>query len=342
VIAGLAHALGAPCPTAVLDLSRVSADRESLIAELAEVRSRLTSVGFGSVLKLALVAPSERAGADLDYRFVQALPGDLTRLDFSGTCGHSVLAAVTVAAKVGWIPAIDDRRPVRVRLLNNDGAVVCGGRPTAPYFWRFDVEFVNQPPVPLAELLMTRRPVDEVRFAGSSYPVSLVSMGNPYVFVAAASLGLDTRAALFAAGDQVQQLMLGIRRAAAELVGWPSESTFPKVAAVGAGEDRRLFVRAVSVPTWHPTIALTGASCLAAAAAIPGTIPHTLATRAARPRGQSALLDVDTPGGPTAVASRVSAEHPGGALSSVSISGKDVLLLSPPVLAEPSLTVSQR
>ncbi|QTR06025.1 hypothetical protein J7S33_06940 [Saccharothrix algeriensis] len=38
-------------------------------------------------------------------------------------------------------------------------------------------------------------------------------------------------------------------------------------------EGGAVAARAVSVPSWHPTLALTGAVCVAAAAAIPGTVP---------------------------------------------------------------------
>lgn len=334
MIVGLAQAMGAPCPTVVLDLSALPRDVPNLVTALAAVRRHLAAADLGHVLKIALASPARDSDADLDYRFVQALPGDFTQFDFAGNCGHSILATVTVGATAGWIPPLDERRPVRVRLLNNGGLVQCTGASAGHRRWRFHVvEFVNRPPVPLTDLLLTGQPLDSVHYAGFSYRVSLVSMGNPYVFVSAAALGLPDRHALFRVGDAGQQQMLGIRQAAAHLLGWPPKSTFPKVAAVGASPDGHLFVRAVSVPTWHPTLALTGASCLAAAVAIPGTIPNGLAARAG---GRMSVFDVDTPGGQTSVASAVSYQRPGGELMSVSIGGKEVRLLSGLPLAAPS------
>jgi 2-methylaconitate cis-trans-isomerase PrpF len=332
MIVGLAQARGAPCPTVVLDLTALPEDRASLVASLAAIRRHLASVGLGDVLKVALAAPARDADVDLDYRFVQALPGDFAGFDFAGSCGHSILAVVAVAARAGWIPPLDDRTPVRIRLLNDGGRVLCTGCAAGPRRWRFQsVEFVNHPPVPLSDLLLTGRPRDTVRYAGARYQVSLVSMGNPYVFVSATALGLPDRTALFGAGETVQRRMLGIRRAAAKLVGRPPESTFPKVAAVGASAEGRLFIRAVSVPTWHPTLALTGASCLAAAVAIPGTIPNGLAPRGG---GNVSRFDVDTPAGPTSIASAVSHHRADGELTSVSIGGKEVRLLSPPAITD--------
>ncbi|GGP76106.1 acyl-CoA dehydrogenase family protein [Streptomyces abikoensis] len=74
--------------------------------------------------------------------------------------------------------------------------------------------------------------------------------------------------------------MLEIRRAAIEPLGWSKDSVFPKIAAVGAYQPGRLATRAISVPSWHPTLALTGATCLAAATTIPGTVPARLLARA--------------------------------------------------------------
>jgi 2-methylaconitate cis-trans-isomerase PrpF len=101
----------------------------------------------------------------------------------------------------------------------------------------------------------------------------------------------------------------------------------PKVTAVGTTEDGRLFLRASSVPGWHPTLALTGASCLATAVAVPGTIPNSLAVRTGTD-GPRSFLDVVTPGGRTAMATVMAGDRP-DALASVSIGGKEVLLMSP-------------
>ncbi|GAA1332675.1 hypothetical protein GCM10009660_07490 [Catellatospora bangladeshensis] len=63
-----------------------------------------------------------------------------------------------------------------------------------------------------------------------------------------------------------------MRVAGERLLGWPP-GVFPKIAALMPDEGGAVAARAVSVPSWHPTLALTGAVCVAAAAAIPGTVP---------------------------------------------------------------------
>ena len=81
---------------------------------------------------------------------------------------------------------------------------------------------------------------------------------------------------MFTAGEDVWQVLQHIRQAAIQHLGWNPRSIFPKIAMVGAFDLGRLAVRAISVPTWHPTLAMTGAICLGAAATIQHSIPARL------------------------------------------------------------------
>ncbi len=71
--------------------------------------------------------------------------------------------------------------------------------------------------------------------------------------------------------------MTRLRVAVCASQGWETFGAFPKIAAVLPQDGGGLYVRAVSVPSWHPTVALTGAICLGAAAGITGTVPWSLA-----------------------------------------------------------------
>jgi 2-methylaconitate cis-trans-isomerase PrpF len=244
--------------------------------------------------KFALIRPSD----DLDYRFVQALPGGFHRFDFTATCGHSGLAAAMVAVRWGWV-----RPGVQVRLRSRGGGMMvepCGaGESTLHY-----------EPEP-AELLPTGRPVDLLHDA---YRASLVSLGNPYVFLDAADLGLPDSRALFAADAAVAARLAPIRAAAATLIGLPADSALPKLALLGRCEPAGLPVRALTTTGWHPTLALTGAVCLAAALTLPGTLPSHLAAP-----GTPFL----TPAGPTVVTVESSGPH----LSRVSVPHKRARLI---------------
>lgn len=288
MIADVVHAEGAPGPTLVLDRDRLPAGTLASRAELAAVRRWLLRTGRGHIGKIGLYGVSADLAHDLDYRFVQALPGGF---DFRTGCGHSLLACVVGSGLPG---------AVRVRALTTGDTVECVPEPDGARTVR-----LLRPATP-DSLLPTGRPVD--RLCGVA--VSVVRYGNPYVFVDARALGLRTERALFTAGPATLRRLVALRAAAARVLGYTPHSALPKIAVLGSYGSGRLSVRALTVPSWHPGLALTGALCLAAAATVPGTLPHRLA-----PRGD---LAVTTPGGPVAV----SATTADGSLRSVAVHHK--------------------
>ncbi|MGW3359683.1 PrpF domain-containing protein [Streptomyces bungoensis] len=298
MIGHLAYAADAPCPTFVLDAGRLPREEEPLLARLAQAREYLASAGGAHVLKIALIEPSAHPMFDLDYRFVQALPGGLDRFDLRGSCGHSVLAAVLAASRSGMLPRLVPGARVRVRVRNNGDSVVCEAEHVGRDEAGFTVTFVQPSPVPFADLLPAGRPRGVLAAGGESVEVSLVASANTYAFVDARALGVPDQAALFHAGGELLERLESIRGAAADLLGWPRGGAFPKIAAVLPGVDGGIAARAVTVPGWHPSIALTGAVCLGSAVRIPGTVPWRIAREHGTADGP---VDITTAGARTAV-----------------------------------------
>ncbi len=300
MIGYLIHAAGAPCPTLVIDARSLPREQSALLAALGLTRRWLAAAGGEHVLKFAMVEPSSQRGADLDYRFIQALPDSPDSFDLRGSCGHSLLGAAVAGADCGMLPNLDSGRPIRVRVLNNGDRVTCEVERTERHTVMFTARFRYVPARAAGELLLAGEPVTMLDvpgldLPGERVPVSLVSTGNPYVFVDAALLGAPTAAALFAARGKLLGRLVRIRSAAATLLGWPPSGPFPKIAAVLPGEQPgSIAVRAVSVPSWHPSLALTGSVCLAAASSIPHTVPW-LAARADGRVGN--VVHVRTPAG---------------------------------------------
>ncbi|NJP66253.1 PrpF domain-containing protein [Streptomyces spiramenti] len=325
MIGHLAYAEGSPCPTLVLDSRHLPEDEGRLLAVLTGIRGELTDMGGGHVLKIALVRPSTHPMFDLDYRFVQAMPQAPDCFELRGSCGHSVLAGVSTASRAGLLPPLFPGSRVRVNVLNNGDGIVCEADRVDRQSALFTVRFIRVPPTPVRRLLMTGEPVNPLIAAGGRRAVSLVNGANPYAFVDGRELGVPDAAALFAAGEELAVALEEVRGAATDLLGWPRTGAFPKVAAV-VPEDGALAVRALSVPSWHPTIALTGAVCLSVAAAVPGTV----VARMAREAGTGAeSVEIRTPGGRTRTES-VLAPGPDGAgdaLCWTSVDGKKVTLL---------------
>ncbi|WP_052442298.1 PrpF domain-containing protein [Streptacidiphilus neutrinimicus] len=313
--AALARAIGAPGPTLVLDADALPRDSEALVAALTRIRRRLPDLpdagGGGEVLKWALIAPSAHPLFDVDYRFVQAMPDAPDHFDLNGTCGHSLLAAVTAAAQAGRLPALRAGDRVRARVLNNGDQVVCQVDHASPRHTVFTAHFVAPPGTRLGTLL---------RDGGR-----VVRMANPYLFVDGARLGVRDREALFR-GEQPElyATLERMRRRQAARLGWPPNGAFPKVAAVVPVAPGHLAVRALTVGGWHPELALTGAVCLAAASALRGTIPHRLLAGASAVPGR---LVIDTPARQVVASYAASGDTQDDELLWVSVGGKETQAL---------------
>ncbi|MBZ4015128.1 PrpF domain-containing protein [Streptomyces purpurogeneiscleroticus] len=309
--AHLAMVEGAPGPTLVLDAHEVPEGEEELAEALYEARRALRAGGRGEVLKFALVRPSRHPFFDLEYRFVQGLAEREDGFAFDSACGHSLLAAVSASGMRGTVR-------VRTRGPGGTGAVVCEPAADGSY----TVHFLPAMPRP-AELLPTGRPRDVLSTADGVHTVSMVRFANPYVFVDARDLGLEGRSALCAAGSADFGRLQRLRDAARSMLGLSARGALPKIAVVGIGGAGRLVVRSLTEPGWHPSFAMTGLTCLAAAAAIDGTVPYRLARAAGCP--PHALL-VATPAGLATVTATVTGA-PDPRLARVSVPGKRVRVL---------------
>lgn len=164
-------------------------------------------------------------------------------------------------------------------------------------------------------------------------PVSVVDVGNPAVFVAAAALGVPAAAAASPAALDADEVLGGrlerIRCETAVRIGVADSlddagrhnRTVPKVALVGppvpyrttsgtevpaAGVD--LLVRLISMGRTHRTLAMTGAMACAAAAVMDGSVVAELAP------GSLGTAPPATASG-AAVARRVRLGHPAGILA---------------------------
>lgn len=334
MIGHLAYATGAPCPTLVLDARALPREDGALLGALTDTRRWLAAAGGEHVLKIALVEPSRHPLFDLDYRFVQALPDGPDRFDLRGSCGHSILASITSVARTGLVSRLGPGVRHRVNVLNNGDHLVCEVDEVNRDQVEYTVHFVHNPPEPVESLLLAGEPRTELWVDGRTVPVSLVAAGNPYVFVDGATVGVSTRNELHAdhpAESALMARLLRIRAVAAARLGWPVDSVFPKIAVVLPDGPGRLAVRAITVPSWHPTIALTGAACLGAATGIDGTVPWLAARAAGAVDGR---IDISTPGGEITVTAATVPRDGRRALAWISV-GRKVATFHGSFLIEP-------
>ena len=113
--------------------------------------------------------------------------------------------------------------------------------------------------------------------------------------------------------------------------GWPPESVFPKIAVIMPDEAGSVAARAISVPSWHPTLALTGAACLGAATGIEGTVPWLAAREVGCLDGR---VGITTPGGSGAVTAATIVRDGSRELAWISV-GQKVVTFHGSFLIEP-------
>ncbi|MFF2480346.1 PrpF domain-containing protein [Paenibacillus sp. NPDC058071] len=322
----LAHAEGSVSSSIIIDGTELPASPDAIIPILQGINNDLDHEErpYGFISKFVVIRPSQHPMYDLNYLFFQLVPGNPVTFDYSGSCGHSILAAIQVAMKWGWLPSASPGLRVRVYVENVGDSLVCEVDHAVRSGMNCTAHFIVDGGTTLASLLPSGVLTNRLATEYGSYEVSLVSSGNPYVFVNATELGIHSEQELFDAGQDTLDRLNAIRRAAALLLGWNPDGVFPKVAAVASFEPETIAFRAVSIPSWHPTIALTGAACIGVAAAIEGTIVHRL-IGGALVGGRH--LKVSTKGGNTYISTATT----GGKLSDYllysSISEKNVRLL---------------
>ncbi|MEM9796954.1 MAG: PrpF domain-containing protein [Pseudomonadota bacterium] len=278
-------------------------------ADLPEDRERLSDVLIGAVgaghplnidgigggaavtTKVVMLSPSEVPGIDVDYFFAQVAVEERA-VDYAPTCGNMLVAVAPAAIEMGLVPAQDGETPVSIRAVNTGATVRAvvqtpGGAVTYAGDQVVDGVPGTAAPVTLAFSNVVGGSTGQMLPTGSArdriegVEVTCLDVAMPMVIAQAEDFGLtghETRAAL----DENSAFfarMEAVRRAAGAAMGMGdvSKSVVPKfglVAQARAGGD--LAVRYFMPWKTHPTVAVTGAQCLAACALMPGSVADGL------------------------------------------------------------------
>jgi 2-methylaconitate cis-trans-isomerase PrpF len=281
--------------------------------------------------KVAILGPSSREGVDVDYTFAQ-VSVDKPLVSCIGNCGNISSGVGPFAIESGLVKLIEPATRVRIFNTNTGKIMVeevetSGGQ--VNYEGNFAIPGVPGGAAPVkvlvqdpagavcGSLLPTGNTVDELAVPGfGPLKVSIVDAANPLVFVLAADIGMTGKEGPeeIDANPSLLALLEIIRGGAATKLGfvekveestWKSP-TVPKMTIVAppadyttaSGETIRaeqadLLGRMMSMQRPHPTYALTGAMCTAAAAVIPGTLVHQVR----RPEADTKRLRIAHPGG---------------------------------------------
>lgn len=326
MIGHLCHPAGSDLPVLVLDRRALPSDERALNEALLTARGWLAATHKAEVTTVTMIEPSGHPDFDLDYQFARHAPGSPEKFVLQGSCGHSLLASLAVADRLAWLPRHGPSSRLRVNILNTGHRAVCEVD-RAGSGMSSTTEFDYTPPRRLGDLL----PAGVARLWVRGVPVSVVSAGNPYVFVDAAALGVRDEKALFGSGAAARFWRLTeLGRETARLLG-PEAGGLLRVAAVGQYQYRRLAVRTLPQSSDDPVLAPGDSVTLAAAAAIEGTVPYRLARRAWSRLDE---LVIDTPGGTTVARLTVSGSAAHDTLTRAGIRRSTVRYRGP-VLIEP-------
>jgi 2-methylaconitate cis-trans-isomerase PrpF len=291
------------------DLPSAGPARDSLLLRLMGSPDPMQLDGLGgshsSTSKVVAVSPSERPNIDVEYLFAQ-VGTDQAQVNYQGNCGNLTTAVGPYAIDEGLVRPSGPVTPVRMlnrntgtriiahvpvadgRAATSGDCVVAGVPGTgAPVI----TEYLDPAGAVLGALLPTGCARDTVTVPGwGPVEVSLVDVAGPVAFARAADLGLDPLLDPAAANGDAGLLrrLEELRGTCAVLAGLAASRdtaataspALPRLALVGDGHAGRpgdFSLRALSMGRVHHACPMTVLMCAAAAARLPGTVPHAAA-----------------------------------------------------------------
>ncbi|MEZ5114958.1 MAG: PrpF domain-containing protein [Candidatus Nanopelagicales bacterium] len=270
--------------------------------------------------KTAIVSPSSRPDADVDYTFIQIFPDQPATLTYKMNCGNISAGVPVFALMKNMLPHVKDGR-VTVRafstntqkmmymtldVLNGearvDGDTAIGGVPGTGA--EILVDFRDQGGGFTGHTFPTGNLVDTVTMDdGSTIDVTIMDMVNVCGFFRADQFGIGCTGLELPAPDGtiiappgMLARLTELRLKIAQLIGWDQytidtigKATLPfAVSVTGAASytdldgdqvkasDVDLVARFYLESIMHSAAPGSGSTCLAATAAVPGTVPNTV------------------------------------------------------------------
>ena len=281
--------------------------------------------------KVAIIKKSDRPDADVDYTFAQ-VSVDKPLVSYKGNCGNISSGVGPFAIEQGLVKALEGETPVRIYNTKTDKIIVADVRThdgEVQYTGDFSIAGVPGTAAPVRlkfvhpagtlgkGLLPTGNAVDVLDVPGlGPVEVSIVDAANPLVFVKASALGLSGKELPdeLDADKEKLDLLETVRGLAAVRLGLIEDYTksawetpgIPKMTFVAEAEgykasdgrsyekkDIDLLSRMMSMQKTHPSYAMTGAMCTAAAAVIPGSIVNQVLS----PDTDTQFIRIGHPGG---------------------------------------------
>ncbi len=280
---------------------------------------QIDGMGGGDPLtsKVAIISPSARADADVDYLFLQVMVERATVSD-AQNCGNILAGVGPFAIERGLVPVADEVTDVRIRMVNTGRIAIAsvstpGGKVSYAGNARIDgvpgrhaavpVEFRDIAGSTCGALLPTGNPCDGI----AGVACTLIDNGMPCVVLRASDLGitgsetpeeLEANAALTGRLEQ-------IRLTAGPMMnlGDVADKTVPKMTMVSSPKAGGAVSTRTFIPhRCHKAIGVLGAVSVASACLLPGSPAQTLAVV---PEGGTKRLSIEHPTGEMTVIATV-------------------------------------
>ncbi len=272
---------------------------------------QIDGLGGADVLtsKVAIISPSSRPDADVDYTFGQ-VSFDAAFIDYTGNCGNISSGVGPFAIDEGLVEPAEPITTVRINMTNSnklliakvpvkdgkamvDGDYLISGVPGTGA--KIAMDWSDVVGGATGKLLPTGNAKDIIEVDGVKYTVSILDAGNPVVFINAASLNMkgtelpseiESNKLLMETIEKIRgqaTVMCGMVDKAENartkspyvpfffIVSPPADYKTISGTAVKA-EDIDLVARALLMQKVHKAIQVSGSLCTGAAARVPGSV----------------------------------------------------------------------
>ncbi|WP_170394011.1 4-oxalomesaconate tautomerase [Ruegeria arenilitoris] len=268
-----------------------------LVAALGAGQSiNIDGIGGGTAVttKVAMLSVSDDDWADIDYFFAQVSVEEKF-VDFKPTCGNILSGVAPAAIEMGLFQPKGDVTEVRIRAVNTGARVVAKVQtPGGELVYEGDAEIAGVPgqsaPIQLSFMGVVGSatgaflPTGNLRDAVQGIEVTCMDVAMPMAIARASDFGLTG----YESADELDanrgffDRMEAVRIEAGKLMGMGdvSKSVTPKFGLVApAKKGGTLAIRYFMPWRTHPTMAVTGAQCMASCALTPGTVADSLLDR---------------------------------------------------------------
>ena len=269
--------------------------------------------------KVAIVRPSSRDDADVDYLFAQVVVAE-PRVDYGQNCGNILAGVGPFAIERGLVPVCGDETSVRI-FMENTGQVAVARVPTPDGGVRYDGETrIDGVPGSAAPLVIEFEdvagsscgallPTGNARDSFDGIEVTCIDNGMPVILLRAQDLeisGYETPAELDD-NARLRDRLESIRLQAGPLMnlGDVSQRTVPKMCLVAPSREGGALSTRTFIPhRCHASIGVFGAVSAASACLVEGSVAADIAMTG---EGDLRRLSVEHPTGEFTVELRLRA-----------------------------------